>query len=88
MENYIILGVIMFMAFGGSAVWGVIHTILDHRKDMAELQHKHEQENRLLTSENEDLKETIAHMQDRLAVLETIATDPAQRTADAIEALR
>lgn len=88
MENYIILGVIFFMAFGGSAIWGVVHTILDHRKEMAELKLKHVGEAKLLTAENDELKETVAHMQDRLAVLERIATDPAKRTADEIEALR
>lgn len=88
MENWMILFTIFFFVFGGSAVWGIIHTILEHRKEMAELKHKHANENRLLTNENDELKETVAHMQDRLAVLETIATDPARRTADAIEALR
>lgn len=88
MESYIILGVIMFMAFGGSAIWGVVHTVLDHRKEMAELKLKHVGEARALTAENEEMKETMAHMQDRLAVLERIATDPARRTAEQIEELR
>lgn len=88
MEGSVIVAGILFTAFGGSAIWGVVHTILEHRKEMAELEHKHAAENRLLTSENAELQETITHMQDRLAVLETIATDPARRTADEIEALR
>lgn len=88
MENYLILAGILIATFGGSAIWGIMHTILEHRKEMAELKHKHAGENRLLEAENGDLKETIAHMQDRLAVLERIATDPARRTADEIEALR
>lgn len=76
------------MLLGGPAIWGIVHTILEHRKEMAELEHKHAGESRLLTAENEELKETIAHMQDRLGVLETIATDPARRTAEEIEQLR
>jgi len=85
--SWIVVGILV-TAFGGSALWGIMHTILEHRKEMAELKLKHAGENRLLEAENGDLKETIAHMQDRLAVLETIATDPARRTADQIEALR
>ena len=88
MESTWILAGILFAAFGGSAIWGVVHTILEHRKEMAELKLKHVGEAKLLTAENDELKETVAHMQDRLAVLERIATDPAKRTADEIEALR
>ncbi len=42
----------------------------------------------LLSSENEELVGKIDRLQERLAVLERIATDPARRTADEIEALR
>ncbi len=42
----------------------------------------------LLSNENEELVGKIDRLQDRLAVLERIATDPAKRTADEIEALR
>ena len=42
----------------------------------------------LLSTENEDLKGKILRLEDRLAVLERIATDPAERTAREIEALR
>lgn len=42
----------------------------------------------LLTSENGDLKDKIVRLEDRIAVLERIATDPGQRTAREIEALR
>jgi len=41
-----------------------------------------------LTRENEALRETVRRLEDRMAVLETIATDPAQRTAREIERLR
>ena len=42
----------------------------------------------LLSNENEQLVGKIDVLQERLAVLERIATDPAKRTADEIEALR
>ena len=45
-------------------------------------------ENALLAQENEALKNTIRRMEDRLGVLERIATDPAERTAREIEQLR
>jgi hypothetical protein len=38
--------------------------------------------------ENEDLKGQISRLEARLAVLERIATDPAERTAREIEKLR
>ena len=42
----------------------------------------------LLTNENEDLKGKMGRLEERLAVLERIATDPAERTAREIEQLR
>lgn len=42
----------------------------------------------LLTGENERLTGKIGRLEDRLAVLERIATDPAERTAREIDALR
>lgn len=42
----------------------------------------------LLTGENARLVSQIGQMEERLAVLERIATDPATRTAHEIEALR
>jgi cell division protein FtsB len=45
-------------------------------------------ENVQLARENEDLKLTIERLEDRLGVLERIATDPAERTAREIESLR
>ena len=41
-----------------------------------------------LTGENEKLRGQIDRLEDRLAVLERIATDPAERTAREIESLR
>ena len=42
----------------------------------------------LLTSENERLTGQIGRLEERIAVLERIATDPATRTAREIDALR
>jgi hypothetical protein len=42
----------------------------------------------LLTSENAGLKTQMARLEERLAVLERIATDPAERTSREIENLR
>jgi hypothetical protein len=45
-------------------------------------------ENARLEYENERLKATVERLEDRIAVLERIATDPAERTAREIESLR
>jgi hypothetical protein len=45
-------------------------------------------ENDLLKQENERLNGKVDRLEERLAVLERIATDPAERTAREIEALR
>jgi hypothetical protein len=42
----------------------------------------------LVTSENAGLKGQVTHLEDRIAVLERIVTDPAERTAREIERLR
>ena len=42
----------------------------------------------LLTNENADLKAQLTSLEERMAVLERIATDPAERTSREIEDLR
>lgn len=42
----------------------------------------------LLTDENDSLKGQLRRLEERLSVLERIATDPAERTAREIERLR
>ena len=42
----------------------------------------------LLTNENERLNGQVGRLEERIAVLERIATDPAERTAREIDALR
>jgi len=41
-----------------------------------------------LTQENSGLKGQVSRLEERIAVLERIATDPAERTAREIEQLR
>ncbi|MGQ0660371.1 hypothetical protein [Sphingosinicella sp.] len=41
-----------------------------------------------LTSENAGLRNQVERLEDRIAVLERIATDPAERTAREIDSLR
>ena len=41
-----------------------------------------------LVAENEQLKKTVGQLEERLKVLERIATDPSHRLADDIERLR
>jgi len=45
-------------------------------------------ENARLARENEALRQTVSRLEERMAVLERIATDPAERTAREIESLR
>lgn len=45
-------------------------------------------ENDRLARENDVLKRTVERLEGRMAVLEAIATDPAERTAREIERLR
>jgi len=45
-------------------------------------------ENERLNVENETLRRTVGRLEERMAVLERIATDPAERTAREIESLR
>jgi len=55
-----------------------------HRSDSLQSERKIE----LLSTENSDLKGKISRLEERIAVLERIATDPAERTAREIESLR
>jgi len=57
---------------------------VSHRQDAPETARRFE----ALTSENAGLKSQVAQLQDRLAVLERIVTDPGERTAREIELLR
>jgi cell division protein FtsB len=41
-----------------------------------------------ISAENSELKQQVRQLQERMAVMERIATDPAERTAREIESLR
>jgi cell division protein FtsB len=41
-----------------------------------------------ISAENAELKQQVKQLQERMAVMERIATDPAERTAREIESLR
>ena len=54
-----------------------------HRRDTAA-----DETTKALAAENEQLKATVDRLEDRLKVLERIATDPAKRLSDDIDGLR
>ena len=72
------------------AAWGMWDSWLRHRREIAfgsdELAPGRKAE--LLATENDRLKGQVGRLEERIAVLERIATDPANRTAREIEALR
>ena len=55
----------------------------DHRLDLDE-----DRKIQLLSNENEKLTNQVLRLEERIAVLERIATDPATRVAREIESLR
>jgi len=69
-------------------------TWMRHRLRLAELRaanaHRPEaaREMELLSRENDGLRGKVGRLEERLSVLERIATDPAERTAREIESLR
>lgn len=70
---------------------GMTRMFLSHRREMARIKAGSAQgqlASDTASLENAELKETVSLMQDRIAVLEQIATDPAVRTAREIEDLR
>jgi hypothetical protein len=59
--------------------WGGMCTPHDKQADQA---------TKALVTENEQLKTTVGRLEERLKVLERIATDPSRQLADDIERLR
>ena len=88
MEGWMAATLLMLALGGPMALWGMWDSWLKHRRKMAELRYGRSDREQQLAADKLELKETVAMLQDRLAVLETIATDPARRTADEIERLR
>ncbi|ABC62768.1 hypothetical protein [Erythrobacter litoralis] len=87
METWALILMFAFI-FGGPAIWGTVDSILKHRRKMAEITYGRSDREAQLADDKARLKETVAMLEDRMAVLETIATDPARRTAEEIEKLR
>jgi len=72
-------------------VWGLLASWMKHRRAAVALPDNGLQANRvveLLSSENAGLKGQVSRLEERIAVLERIATDPSERTARAIDQLR
>ena len=82
------VALVLVMAFFSVGTWGIISSILEHRREMAKMKFDRSDRQNAVIAENGDLRETGELMQDRIAVLEQIAIDPARRTADEIEKLR
>lgn len=85
-EEMLLNMLLVVLAFSG--ILGVTGMFLSHRRKMAEIKHGRSDRETALSKDNSDLRETVGMMQDRLAVLEQIAIDPARRTAEEIEKLR
>ncbi len=75
----IIGGTVMFVA-----ALNFVRERLAHKAALTE----NPRENEKLASENAALRRTVGRLEERIAVLERIATDPAERTAREIEQLR
>lgn len=88
MDASLSTAIVMIAAFLSISLWGITHSILEHRRKMAQIKFGRSDREAALLEDKVELKETVAILQDRLAVLETIATDPARRTAEEIERLR
>ncbi|WP_379552031.1 hypothetical protein ACRAQ7_07975 [Erythrobacter sp. W53] len=80
--------VLLIVLFGGPSIWGMLDSFFSHRREMAELKYGRSDNEAQLIEDKAELQETVRSLNDRLAALETIATDPARRTADEIERLR
>ncbi|MEA3032020.1 MAG: hypothetical protein QOH86_36 [Sphingomonadales bacterium] len=88
------LAVFIILVLLITAVASMAHTVVKGRQRLAEIRAsaatKAEADPRVerLTDENGRLQGHIAKLEKRLATLERIVTDPAERTAREIEALR
>jgi hypothetical protein len=76
----------IFMMTALIAVSVIILSWIKHRSPKQGGESRREVE--LLTSENSGLRSQVSRLEERIAVLERIATDPAERTAREIEQLR
>ncbi|QUL38086.1 hypothetical protein [Erythrobacter sp. JK5] len=75
-------GVIMMLIVIGLAVNGIVSKVIDYKKSQAAIDSNH------ASGQGREIAERTAMIEDRLAVLERIATDRGHLLADEIEALR
>jgi hypothetical protein len=93
-EIELFIGLFIVIMTALVAAWALIHNWMKGRQRIAELRvgaaHKPEaaREIELLSRENAGLRDKVGRLEQRLGVLERIATDPAERTAREIESLR
>ena len=75
---------------GMAMVGGLLRTVLKHRHEarMGQTDLGASRQVELLSHENAGLKGQVGRLEERIAVLERIATDPANRTLREIEELR
>lgn len=78
--------IVLLIIAGATIILSWIKHRAPVRTDPAGVEAKREIQ--LLTNENAGLKGQVGRLEERLAVLERIATDPAERTAREIEQLR
>ena len=83
MENFFLFVCIVLTIF---AVSTIVLSWIRHRSPARAGETRREME--LLVNEDAGLKGQVVRLEERLAVLERIATDPAERTAREIEQLR
>ncbi|MEP0190346.1 MAG: hypothetical protein ABJP70_06985 [Erythrobacter sp.] len=75
-------GIILMLIIIGLSVNGIISKVLNHRREVRAIEHP------ATSGTNSALTERTAMIEDRLAVLERIATDRSIELVDEIEALR
>ncbi|HEY5713324.1 MAG TPA: hypothetical protein VIT38_15625 [Allosphingosinicella sp.] len=85
------LAIFILIMTGMAMVYGLMATWMKHRRTAPALPEGAVQATRqveLLSNENAGLKGQVSRLEERIAILERIATDPSERTARAIEQLR
>jgi hypothetical protein len=80
------IGIMTAMLLGAGLIYSWIRSRGQARKAEGGLEAARQVE--LLSNENAGLKGQVSRLEERIAVLERIATDPAERTAREIEQLR
>jgi hypothetical protein len=80
------IGIMTAMLLSAALVYSWIRSRGQARKAEGSLEAVRQVE--LLSNENAGLKGQVSRLEERIAVLERIATDPAERTAREIEQLR